>query len=59
MQKFVIFGEVRFPVPSHVQSVSDAKAVAQTMVPGLSDAEGRVDEDGNFRFEKKAGTKGL
>lgn len=57
-QKLVIFGDVRFPVPGHVQTLADAKAVAQTMVPGLSDAEGRIDGEGNFVFEKKAGTKG-
>lgn len=57
-QKLVIFGDVRFPVPAHVQTIADAKAVAQTMVPGLSDAEGHEDSDGNFVFAKKAGTKG-
>ena len=58
-QKLVIFGDVRFPVPAHVQTVQDAKVVAQSLVPGLADAEGRQDSDGNFVFEKKAGTKGL
>ena len=58
MEKFLIFGSIRFPLPSHVETVDQAKTVAQAMVPGLSEAEGTVDSDGNFVFQKKAGTKG-
>ncbi len=57
--KYIIYGEARIPAPAHVETVADAKAVAGTMIPGLSEAEGRVDSEGNFVFEKKAGTKGL
>ena len=59
MDKFLIFGTIKFPLPSHVTTVAQAKTVAQAMVPGLAEAEGYMDDAGNFVFQKKAGTKGL
>lgn len=59
MSKFIIYGDARIPAPASVSTVEGARAVAGSMIPGLSDASGFVDSDGNFRFEKKAGTKGL
>ena len=57
-EKLVIFREIRFPVPAHITTLDQAKAVAMITTPQLGDAEGRVDNAGNFVFEKKAGTKG-
>ena len=59
MEKFLIFGTIKFPLPTHVTTVDQAKTVAQSMVPGLSEAEGYIDDAGSFVFQKKAGTKGL
>jgi hypothetical protein len=59
MQKYIIYGDSRIPAPSSVTSVDGARAVAGSMFPGLSDAHGFVDADGNYVFEKRAGTKGL
>lgn len=58
-QKYIIYGTSRIPAPASVTSVEGAKAVAGSMIPGLSDAHGFVDGEGNFVFEKRAGTKGL
>jgi hypothetical protein len=58
MQKYIIYGDARIPAPASVTTVEGARAVAGSMIPGLSDATGFVDSDGNFVFEKRAGTKG-
>lgn len=58
-QKFIVYGTARIPAPASVTTVEGARAVAGSMIPGLSDATGYVDASGNFTFEKKAGTKGL
>ena len=55
----VIFGERSFPVPDHVKDVKTVKHLCSGMVAGLSEAEGRIDDDGNFVFEKKSAEKGL
>lgn len=57
--KYIIYGDVKVPAPAHVDSVEAAKGAAGFMIPGLSEAQGRVDADGNYVFEKKAGDKGL
>lgn len=58
MQKYIIYGDARIPAPASVTTVEGARAVAGSMIPGLSDATGFVDSEGNFVFEKRAGTKG-
>ncbi|MDD3412548.1 MAG: hypothetical protein PHY47_00965 [Lachnospiraceae bacterium] len=59
MQRYIIYGDSRIPAPASVTSIEGAKAVAGSMIPGLSDASGHIDASGNFVFEKRAGTKGL
>jgi len=39
-------------------TIDEAKEWAQVVFPGLESAEGYEDEDGNYVFTKKAGTKG-
>jgi hypothetical protein len=58
-QKHIIYGDSRIPAPASVTTVEGARALAGSMIPGLSDASGFEDSDGNYVFEKKAGTKGL
>ena len=59
MQRRLIFGETSVPVPEGITSVEAARGFAASFLPGLSDAEGFVNADGNFEFRKKAGSKGL
>jgi hypothetical protein len=59
MQKYIVYGDARIPAPASVTTIEGAKAVAGSMIPGLSDASGYIDAAGNFVFEKRAGTKGL
>ena len=54
----LIFGETTVPVPESIDSVEQARGFAAAFLPGLSDAEGFVNADGDFEFRKKAGTKG-
>jgi hypothetical protein len=54
----LVFGETSVPVPAQVETVEQARGFAAAFLPGLSDAEGFVNEDGDFEFRKKAGTKG-
>ena len=58
MQKLIKFGQYSFPAPSNVTTVEQARAIASMTIPGLGDAEGFQDAEGNFVFEKKAGSKG-
>jgi|688.fasta_scaffold387344_3 hypothetical protein len=57
-QKRIIFGETSVPVPDAVTSVEQARGFAAAFLPGLSDSEGFINEDGDYEFRKKAGTKG-
>lgn len=57
-QKKIVFGEHSVPVPDSINSVDAARGFATPFMPGLSDAEGFINEDGDFEFRKKAGTKG-
>jgi hypothetical protein len=54
----LVFGDQQYPVPASVTSVEQARGFAALFLPGLQDAEGFVNEDGDFEFRKKAGTKG-
>jgi hypothetical protein len=58
MARLLKFGETSVPVPEQVQTVEQARGFAAAFLPGLSDAEGFINEEGNFEFRKKAGTKG-
>ena len=49
----VIFGDQEFPVPAHISTVAEVKQLCGTMVAGLSEADGRIDENGDFVFEKR------
>lgn len=59
MERKIIFGETSVPVPAQITNVDQARGFAAAFLPGLSDAEGFVNNDGNFEFRKKAGSKGL
>lgn len=58
MQRLLKFGEHSVPVPETVTSVEQARGFASAFLPGLADAEGFVNAEGNFEFRKRAGTKG-
>lgn len=58
MQRRLIFGEHSIPLPETITNVDQARGFAAAFLPGLSDAEGFPNADGNFEFRKKAGTKG-
>lgn len=58
MARNLVFGETTVPVPATVASVEAARGFAAIFLPGLQDAEGFVNEDGDFEFRKKAGNKG-
>jgi hypothetical protein len=38
--------------------MNEAKELAQNLLPGIADAEGHEDADGNYVFTKRAGRKG-
>ena len=54
----LIFGDNEFPVPSDM-TIDEAQEWASEALPAISDAEGYVDDEGNYVFRKKAGTKGI
>jgi len=55
--KKIIFGEHEIPCATDM-SIAEAKDWAAQAIPGLSEAEGREDTEGNYVFTKKAGVKG-
>lgn len=59
MAKQLVFGEHTVPLHESIKSVEQARGFAAAFLPGLSDAEGFENSDGNYEFRKKAGTKGL
>ena len=58
MAKNIVFDGQEYPVPPSVTSVEQARGFAALFLPGLQDAEGFVNDEGDFEFRKKAGTKG-
>jgi hypothetical protein len=56
--KKIFFDEHEFPVPGDM-TLDEAQEWAADAVPAIADAEGRINDDGDFVFTKKAGTKGL
>lgn len=58
MAKKLIFGDNEFPVPDGMD-LDEAQEWASEALPAITDAEGLEDDDGNFVFRKKAGSKGL
>lgn len=59
MQRNIIFGETRIPVPNTITTIDQARGFAMNIIPDLGDATGTVDASGNFVFTRKAGSKGL
>lgn len=55
--KKLIFGENKIDLPAGT-TLARAKELAAQILPGIADAEGHEDEDGNFVFTKRAGRKG-
>ena len=55
--KKLIFGEYEFPVPEGM-TLEEAQDWAAEAYPAIEDAEGYEDSNGNYVFEKRAGTKG-
>jgi len=53
----LIFGESSIELPSGL-SMSEAKELAEQLLPGISDAEGMVNDEGDYVFTKRAGRKG-
>jgi len=58
MAKKLIFGDNEFPVPEGM-TLDEAQDWASEALPAITDAEGLEDDDGNFVFRKKAGSKGF
>jgi hypothetical protein len=58
MARTLKFGDTNVPVPDTITNVDQARGFAAAFLPGLSDADGFVNAEGNFEFRKKAGTKG-
>lgn len=58
-ERRIVFGETSVPVPAQITTVEQARGFAAAFLPGLSDADGFVNQSGDFEFRKKAGTKGL
>ena len=57
-QKKILFGDNEIPVREGM-SLEEAQEWASVSLPAIADAEGYEDDDGNYVFLKKAGTKGL
>lgn len=57
MARKLIFGENSFPVPENM-TLDMAQSWAADALPTIKEAEGYENEDGDFVFEKKAGSKG-
>jgi hypothetical protein len=57
MSRKLIFGESKIDLPEGL-SMNEAKELAQNLLPGIADAEGHEDADGNYVFTKRAGRKG-
>lgn len=57
MSKKLIFEESSIDLPEGM-TMSQAKELAQTLLPGIADAEGHEDASGNYVFTKRAGRKG-
>ncbi len=53
----LIFGESRLDVDARL-TLAQAKDLAKDILPGIADAEGTEDAQGNFVFTKRAGRKG-
>ena len=58
MAKKLIFGDNELPVPAGMDQ-DEAQEWASEALPALADAEGFEDDEGNYVFRKKAGSKGL
>lgn len=58
MAKKLIFGDNEFPVPDDM-TLDEAQDWASEALPAITDAEGFEDENGDYVFRKKAGSKGL
>ena len=56
-QKKLIFGENQINLPAGT-TLAQAKQLAAQVLPGIADAEGHEDDEGNFVFTKRAGRKG-
>ena len=56
MARKLIFENTELPLMDEM-SIEEAKEWASVVIPGLENAEGLEDEDGNYVFTKKAGKK--
>ena len=57
MAKKIKFGDQELPLIGDM-SLDEAKNWAKEVLPGIADAEGHEDSDGNYVFTKRAGRKG-
>lgn len=57
MSKKIVYGEQSLPLVGDM-TLEEAKEWAAQAIPGIADAEGYEDSDGNYVFAKRAGRKG-
>ena len=57
MAKYVIFENNKFQIEDDM-TLDEVQDEMGAFIPGLANAEGYEDDDGDFVFSKKAGTKG-
>ena len=57
MARKIKFGDQELPLIGDM-SLDEAKNWAKEVLPGIADAEGHEDSEGNYVFTKRAGRKG-
>jgi len=57
MSRTLTFGDHSFPVPGDM-TLEEAQDWASEALPAITDAEGATDENDNYVFTKRAGSKG-
>jgi hypothetical protein len=57
MSKKIVYGDQTLPLVGDM-TLEEAKDWAAQAIPGIADAEGYEDDEGNYVFQKRAGRKG-
>lgn len=58
MSRKIIYGSFSVEIQNDDMTLDEAQEWAAEVEPGIADAEGHEDEDGNYVFTKRAGRKG-
>ena len=58
MSRRIIYGSDSIEVQNDDMTLEEAQEWAAEVFPGVADAEGHEDDDGNYVFTKRAGRKG-